>query len=434
MDTRIDVYIDMNNQNNVWGMIHSNDKKRPIKLKKDELVRFYDYQSMLYYVNNNYSKENITYHKIDYGCVEYYSHNGNPKLDYIAIKYYEYINGVRTPGKITMQPDLEQMFLEILRINKNIPSNMPLEERYHHDIDVYEENKIRRQEMKRNIKMSLDEFFAIVGNKIRNIKFNKKIVRGLVILIATVTLGEIIKEGYTLIEDDYHSEFIVQKHPVSGINKNNAYLNKGKVGIILEKLLRREYDEVNENDIKMVIDFLKEVEDYNYDNNDSYNSISFSDLNMNAEDYIGIGDVLKKVEELYNQSFTETNGKYALNANNAKKYLDYVLSLTFMYDDYHDTRSAIVGTNNTRFSSNYATSREIRAFDNFPPIMRFIILNQLKGMLSRCNYQVDVPPAYYSLSEKTDKYSLMNKLNEELEKVIDELYILSLKSNENKTI
>ena len=49
-----------------------------------------------------------------------------------------------------------------------------------------------------------------------------------------------------------------------------------------------------------------------------------------------------------------------------------------------------------------------------------IILTQLKGVLSRSNYQVVTRPSYYF--KGTDKYDLLSELSNKIGSTLDEMY------------
>lgn len=438
MNKKIDIYYDVNNSNNCWGMITYTETKYHFPTKRQELIRFPNYRAMVEYIKINFDSNSFTYHKIDYSCIEYHFYRDYPEKDYVEIKYYEYLDGKRKAGKIKLPPEFEEMFKEIIKINKGISRYNELDSRYQRDVDVYEQEKNNRREFGKSIRMSLEEFFGLAGDKIKNPDKNKKIIKGLKILVATVTLSAVLGSGYTLVTGgEYHSGYLVQDNPIKSVQDVGIYLKKGNMGIIIEKLINEQYQELNIDDIKNVTEFIKKVEDANYDGNTSHNSFDLSDyfnykVNINPKDYATSAIVLSNIQKMYNKCFVQKGEKIVLDQKSAKEYIDYVASLTFMYDTYHDTRPSSVSTNNQSVASPYATIDEIKVFDSYPPILRYIILNELKGMIMHTDYKVERKPSYYF--KGTDKYDLIGEINERIGLILEELKANCTKNNENRAI
>lgn len=431
MGLRVDVFVDNFNRNYVWIIVTSKNNK--LSRKKEQIIRFDSYQAYSNYAHQFLQGAFFYEHNIDYARLEYYSHNFDHERDYITLKYNEYINGVKTPKKMRFDKDLEKELIEILRVNKKIPYFMPMDSRYYQYIDVEEEAKRKRQETIQTIRMSLNEFFALAGEKINIIKNNRYIVKGLKIFaIATISAG-LLQGGYTLYKNnEMNSEYIIQTNALENLDDIPIYANKGKMGIMLGKLLKREYEEIDENDLKSLFDFLKKVEDSNYDNNSSFNLIKFNDLELNAEDYVGLDGVLEKIDKLYQRCFSEKGNKHVLNEQAAHKYIDYVLSLTVMYDVYNDTRPSQVNINYSSVSRPFANSEELRAYNKLPPILKYMILNQLKSIMLRSDYHVETEAGY--TFKENDKYSLIGNLNVAIDSVVEELNQKCSTKTENKTI
>ena len=92
-----------------------------------------------------------------------------------------------------------------------------------------------------------------------------------------------------------------------------------------------------------------------------------------------------------------------------------------MYDSYHDLRgSNTVPLNNRSIISKTASTEEIRVYDNFPSVLRLIIMTQLKGLLSHVDYQVTNKPTYYF--KNTDKYALLAEINTKISDIKEDLY------------
>ena len=434
----IDVYIDNKDQNNVWGMVYSTDYVNHKPIRKQEIVRFTDYQSMINYVRSNFNgyeldhpvdinHKQIFFHKIDYCDIRYYLHEGKPNLNYIVVRFLEYENGAFANKRIKLSPEYEEMFKSILKTSKKIPDNMSLSSQYYSDVDVYEERANNRKEVIRSITVPIGEFFSIAGDRIRNIRFNKKkVFKNVKIVISTAALATILIGGYTVVTDNlYNSDYLVQKNTIRSIKDLKMFFSQGRVGKDLEKLIANNYDDISPDELKFVIDFINNIENNNYDNNESFNSFSYSEYFKyevgGDEKFTLSSDILTKIERLYNDCFYIDDGKVIIIKQNVHKYIDYVLSLTLMHDAYYSSKGgSLVNIDTHNPLSKYANEDEIAVFEDYPPILKYIIMNQLRGLLKRCDYQVDQKPTYYFKS--TDKYDLLTELNSKMNEVLDELY------------
>ena len=436
----IDVFVDITNNNNVWGMVYSTEYKNHEPIKKQEIVHFLNYQEMIDFIKENFNgyeldhpvaieHKQLFFHFIDYCDIEYFYHEGKPNLNYIEIKYYEYENGTHICRRMRFPKEYEDLFKMILKVSKKIPDNVFLGPQYHRDVDVYEERDQDRKNVIRSITVPIGEFFQFAGDKIRNIKNLKKspkLYKNLKIMISTITLSTLLAGGYHIVtENNYNSEFLRQDNPIRNVQDIGVYANKGRAGVIIGKLLAGKYDEITPEDLKFVTEFIKTANNNNFDGNDSFNSFNYSEYFMyevGGDERYGISaDVLKKIEFLYNNCFYTENGKTVIVPENVKKYIDYVGSLTFLYDTYHSDKSFSNLTIDTQSPiSPYATREEIETFDSYPPILRYIILVQLKGLMSRCDYQLDSRPSYYFGG--MDKYDFLTEISNKIGLTLDEMF------------
>ncbi len=435
---KIDVYIDVNNPNNIWGMVYYTEyiKRKPVQ--KQEIVKFDNYQTMINYVRTNFDgyeldhpidieRKKIFLHNINYCNVEYFYHEGKPELNYIEVSFFEYENDHFVKRRIKLPKEYEELFVNVLKVSKNVDK---LDSRFHRDVDVYESRAIERRETIKSLVFPIEEFFHMAGEKIKQIHLHKeKILKGLKIAVSTAALVTILGGGYKLVtENEFNSDYIIQSNPIRSVQDIGMYFNKGKVGIIIEKLIEGKYYDVSAEEIDQALEYIRSLDDKNYDQNASFTLFSYNDYFQykvafdDGIDYAKTTEVLYKIDTLYKESVKIVDGKPVINQDRAKKYLDYVCSLTFMYDTYHTDRvkSYYTGGNNQSLISPYATSGEIEAYDKFPPILKFIILNQMKGLLQRVDYKVDQKPLYYF--KGTDKYDLLTEATKRIDTVTNNMY------------
>lgn len=432
---KIDIFSDVTNNNNLWGMLYYTEYKNHKPIQKQEIIRFQNNKAMLDFLKTNFDSyeldhpvdinhKRIFFHYVDYCSIDYYYHNGKPDLDYLVIRVFEYVNNNRVLNNIRLPKEYEQVLVSVFKVNKGMPGALP--PKYHRDIDAYEEKSNNRKEIIQSITMSIEEFFKMAGNKIRNIVINKKTIKRITVLVSTVALASLLANGYNLVMDnEYNSDYLVQKGRVSSVEDINLYLNKGKVGKIIEHLMNGDYQSVSPEDMEYTIGFIRNLNDSNFDNNGSFNSFSFGDyFNYKLDDsvdFLTSMNVLKKIESLYNECFKTIDGKVTLIPSNVDSYITYVSSLSFLYDTYHSDRSvSYVKVDTQSIASPYAVSKEIETFDKFPPILRYLIMNQLRGILIRSNYELKVKPSYYF--GETDKYSLLTALDKKIDNVVDSMY------------
>ena len=208
---KIDVFVDIANNNNVWAMVYYTEYKNHKPIKKQEIVRFTNHQSMMEFIRENFdgyelshpvdnSHKHIFFHYINYCDLKYYWHNGKPKLNYLELHFLEYENNRYVGKTIRLPKEYEEMFLQILKISKKIPDHVVVSPKYFSEVDAYEEKANNRKEIVRSITLSIGEFFSFAGDKIRKISLNKKkIVKNLKIFVSVAALSGILLSGYAAI-------------------------------------------------------------------------------------------------------------------------------------------------------------------------------------------------------------------------------------------
>lgn len=433
---KIDIFSERINANNLFGIVYYTEYKKGKPIVKQEIVTFPSYDAMINYVKYNFDTYELThyvspnlkhifFHYVDYCSVDYYLHDGKPNKNYIVLNYREYANGTFYPKSMPFPKEYERLFLSIVNRSKPIENKNQLV--YANTIDVNEKRRANRHENYRRYSVPIGEFLKFSANKIKGIKNNRNVVGKLKVVMASSLLVSLLAGGYKLVTNNmYNSEYLENKNGVKNTRDMGIYVNKGQAGIIIEKLMQSKYEEVNSEELRFIIEFLDTIDDSNYDNNNSFNSYDYDDyfdyLLLQSDDYMESRNILKKIEHLYNKAFVINGNKVTINEKEAKVYIDYVASLSFMYDAYHQTRPATqVKINSQSIISDYATTEEISIFDNYPPILRLIILSQLKGLMSHSDYKVTNRPSYYF--KDIDKYSLLGDINDKMSNIEDELYM-----------
>ena len=434
---KIDVFVDITNNNNLWGMVYYTEYKNHKPIQRQEIVRFQDHKSMMEYVKSNFdgyeldhpvdvNYKHIFFHYVDYCDINYYYFDGKPDKNYIVIKAYEYANNMHNVVNIRLPKEYENTIVSVFKVSKNMLGN--LGPRYHHDIDVYEERANNRKEILKSITMTIEEFFSLMGDEIKKVVGNKKIVRGITIFVSTTVLASLLASGYKIIKDnEYNSDYMNQKGTVNNAKDVSIYIDKGKAGIIIEKLLNNDYRDITPDDMMFIVDYISEVNESNFDNNNSFNSFNYSkyfDMKLDYHiDYSVSSHILKRIEELYNSCFKTIDGKVTIVTRNIDRYITYVSSLTFMYDTYSPSNNqgiTYVKLDTQNISSPYATSKEIEVFNQFPAVLKYTIMNQLRGVLQRSNYEIKTPPSYYFGG--TDKYGMLTELDKKTNLIVDSMY------------
>ena len=433
----IDIYVDILNTDNIWGLVRYIDFIDHKPVKKQEIIRFTSEKDMMNYIRSHFdsyelnrpvdiNSKRVFFHYIDYCDMKYLYYDGKPQKNHIEVTYNESENGFFVRKKSSFPKEYEDIFVEILKVSKNIPLNKNLDSRYRRDVDVYAERSDNRKEILRSISMSIDELSMLSKGKLKGIKNSKKLVKGIKVFVSTATLAAILATGYSLqSKNAEYSDYLKQSNGLKNVKDMSIYINKGNTGLIIEKLMNGEYGEVSPDDLKTATEFIKTIEERNYDRNDSFNSFNYSDYFKykvgDSKTFYDSSVILGKIERLYNNCFILKDKLLFLDKEGVKKYINYVGSLSFMYDTYHTDRPlSYVSMETQSITSIYANEKEIAIFDSYPPILRYIILTQLKNVLYRSTYEIEKKPSYYF--GETDKYGLLNELNKKIDSLLDEMY------------
>lgn len=443
---KIDVFIDQNNQNNLWGIVYYTEYKKNKPIVKEQIIDFVNFKEMVYFIktnfdgyelNNNveYRNRHIFFHNIDYINVDYYLYEGKPNLNYIELNYKEYVNNGIHNMKKNFSKEYENMFLHHIKVSKHLVENSTTNVNVMNIIDVNAkpEKNIREKE-RESLKIHLPLDARIkkrqMEKEIAETR-KKKRIKNLKIVVSSVTLGTIlIGGGYKLYKDSstYKREFITQNNPAITMRDINIHINKDRANEIVDSLVNNNYKDISGDILKFVLEYIKEVENSNYDQNNSTSFLNYTEYfsskllenNMDIRTQLVADQVLSKIENLYNNSFKIIDNHLFVNKEGLNKYIDYVASLTFMYDTVVDRRdSGQVSMNTQSIASKYAKKNEIETYNKFPSILKYIILNQLKTALNHTDYRVTDRPSYYFGG--LDKGDLIRVINDKMDIIVDNL-------------
>lgn len=434
---KIDIFSEQINPNNVFGLAEYTEYVKGKKVVKQEVIPLGSLEAMIRFLKENFDtyelnhyvrddQKHIFFHYVDYCNVNYYLHDGKPNKNYIVLSYREYANGTFYPKSMPFPKEYEKFFVDI--VNRSKPQENNNKPVFAKDIDVNEKRKKNFQDNIQKYTIPMGELLKITGQKLHHLKDNKRVISGLKIIIGSAALAAILAGGYVLVDKFLaNSDYLEQENPIRNVKDIGIFIDKANMGEIIEKLMLNKYEEVTFDNLKSVIEFLNRVDSSNYDKNDSFNSFDYDDyfdyLLLGTDYYSESREILEEIERYYKSSFENKGNKKVVNMDEAKKYIEYVAPLTFMYDTYHSDRPfSTVTFDSQSLYSPYVRSGEIKVFDSYPPILRYIILNQLKGLLLHTNYELSVEdrPSYYF--DGRDKYTLLDNVKEKLNSIEEELY------------
>ncbi len=440
---KIDIYVDKNNKNNSWGIAYYTEYQKNKPIVKSEYIRFHDFNEMINFLKLHFNGYELThqvdinhkqlyFHTVDYINIDYYLHEGKPKLNYIEVNYKELINNGYQIRKLRLNQEYEDMILDIIRISKQLPSINKLNSNLVNTIDVYaskKKNKERNESLNeiinnretRRIKREMDSHLLKRNDEQK--KSNK--IKNLKIAMSTIALGALLFGGYKLVNTS--PKIITQNNPTISKRDIELRFSAQRIEPIISNLMKENYSEVTNSDLDFIDKYTKYIEYSNYDANNSSTMINYvnyfgDQLLLNSSDinYSYAKDVLEKIEKLYSSSFHSIDNEVYVNQVNINKYLDYVASLTFMYDTTVDQRGGNhVPMQTQSVTSKYATKKEVETYNNFPLVLKYIILNQLKETLRHNDYHVTELPSNYF--KGTDKDDLVNEVKKRMKNIMDEL-------------
>lgn len=434
---KIELFTDQANPNNIWGLVYYTVYERRKPVVKCDFVVFRSHYEMMDYLNSHFDCYELNHpvdirnKKIFFHFITYNYDLLDDKNDkkYFVVNYYEHSNGPIVSRSIPFPKEYKREFIDILRYSKGL-APLPRSKENRKLYSNNDENHISRDYVSKYTSTIGDKLYKS-GAKLKNIKKDphrkEQVIHKLKVFVSTAVLASLLAGGYVL--TDYHiknSEYVTQVDAVSNLKDLDLFLNKDNMGVLINALMEERYSDVTLEELQNVISYIGKLVAANYDKNGSFNSFNFENYYsyklLGRDNYVESTELLKKIENMYKDSFYVGDGEVHLIRDNAIKYIDYVCSLTFMYDSYHNERVksyADVGNTDNIFSTR-ATTLEISTYDSFPSILKYTILTQLKGMISKVDYQVKDKPLYYF--KDTNRDSILLAIEKQRDSVLDRLY------------
>ena len=437
----VNVYIDRTNVNRLWAAVYVSEYRRTKKVSKTEIVEFKSYDEMINYIRSHFDSyeldhpvslinKNIFFHYVDYEYVNRIKFDSNPSDNHIEVGLIEYDNFGAKRKSIELEPRYESMILKYLRLNKNIPMNMPLGENIHRVVDVnkqisggYTQQRVSRMERKRNA-------FPMPVPKVKN-----HTVRNLVIFGALVLLLA-HGEGLKLHNRRIDTSNGISIDRLADFGDFSLLWNKDAIGDNVVKLVNNNYGDVSDSNIDDVVSYFEQIEKSNYDHNTSFNRILLSEYKYDVTNGYSsynedkkIRKLLDNFDSLYYRCFNRPhmdNDNLELNREAAIRYLDYVLPCILMNNGVYSSsiNSSIpryLDTNN----SSYATGEEINLYAKLPQIIQTTQSIRVREMLFHINDGVKSAKDLYEfkfphyLSNKKDTFSIRSAVNDALQSDIN---------------
>ena len=252
----------------------------------------------------------------------------------------------------------------------------------------------------------------------------KKGVKNLKVVMPIALVVTLLSGGVLLVKNRLETKDIVKINNFTPTSRRDikVMFDQKKAGDIIDLLMDNNYQNVGYDDIKYVCNYIKNSEEGNYDKNASSILFNLDDYFsyktfLNSEDtFHKQSYLLEKIGELQKECYKVVDGKLETMGSKAKEFLNFTLSMIFMYDTTVDLRgSGLVNMNTQSIISNYATKEEISTYQSLPLIVRYIIANQACMMLRKVDYKVDQRPSNYF--GELDKYSLIEYLQKEMSSI-----------------
>lgn len=449
----IDVYVDNHNPNNLWAIAHYSVARRNRNVSQDKIMKFHNYTEMQDFIRSNfdtyelshyvdYINRKIFIHKVDYVGMDYYLYEGNPDANYIVVRYKEYTpNGTRVREE-ELPKEYEQMLLEIIKTNKQNDPMFKIDSDFYREINVNEKgepftDEEGRERVSRKARRIEKEKNQIPMPEEKSRKwFTKPVIY--VSLIALLATGGII----LVKTSEYKKEFITQEKPDT-FSIADFYIghDQDKALLLINDLMINNYDGISEEDLSFLFNYIKSVSSSNYDKNKSGTYFNYKEFfspilwknKSSVEEAVKIDEIISKIEEIYHDCFKVVDNRLMLKENSVKKYIDYVGSLTVMYDTVVDQRNSGQAQIDIKYMGMYASKNEIEAYNKLPKIVKYVILNQLQDMIYHSDYQITVHPANYRNGKEIDKFDLLNDVRTKIS-VLEEIMKTESRLANEKTV
>ncbi len=422
---RISIYIDANNNDNLWGKLHYSVNRRSRIVRKEKIIKFNDYNEMISFVNEYFDEKELTgeiptlyrrvhLHFIDYSYIKHMVIDNDPSANYLEIGITEHKNGQLIPDKLTFKPRYEKMFVEFLRKNRKIPDYFVIGPEFYQKIDVNKDARIhnnpnfvtkKREDIKKErIKMTVPEAPKKEKHPI------KRFVASALALAALFTAYR----GFKLVHSRSYTGDGINLDQIEDYGDYLLLYDKEYTGNIITKLVKEDYQNISEDDINHFISYLDDIIKSNHDNNKSFNQIKFSEFTYDVIVTKETKDIFDKLDAKYAKCFKREyrhDGEYTFNEEGAKEFLDYALPLVLMNNGhYRNLFSGFVETRLDTYNENYPTTEEVKAYGELPKVFHVMLDDYVVSILSHVNdYNFRYP---HYVSGGTDKDSLSQKIVE----------------------
>ena len=409
------LFYDINNQNNCFGIFYYDDF---LNGQREEFVFFKNKEELESIVNGNITRINtkkpkIYNHLIRFHLMENYVNDLNSRLNRSSLSYSEIINGKYLKKSIGIPSELEDKFLQMIKISKNIPLKKET------DLEVKKIYHLKREIV--DISNNLKRTYSEVSDKVSSID-REKVVKRLKIVCATTLIASIFIGGFKLIRAGSNPKEFIKfiNKPVTQEDQYVINNHQRAVNIILN-IVNDKSDLVSVEDLDFLIEYFRQMNVVNHDRNKSSLAIHYEQFYHSALyetskfSYSG-EDLLKKIDALYNDCFIDNGKTIVINESAARDYLKYVLTLTVAYDfDKKDDNDY------GRLGTGFATRFDVEEYNSLPTPFKCMILYQAKTLASKTKFKFDVtvPKVTYSWGTNT---TISSKIDSLIQTEVSNLY------------
>ena len=400
VNDNVQVFIDMANHNNCWCMNNYIEYNQGVPYQKSQLYSFKDKNQLEMFLKENYNgykigysrNDKVTIHYVKYDMVKCNIDIKNDELSSVLLMYQEYINGEYIEKSYRFPKEYEKFVLSIIEDKSKVKKFYSLHGAYH--------QPIKRDTKENSVTLlTVGDFFGLISDKVKRMSPNT--IKNLKRFVSVAALITLLTGGVSLIRSKGNKPIIITKSPTKSEDDLYITRNNNKASTILDKLIRMDYDSITSNELYNIIEYIEKLETANYDKNMSFSLYDFQEyFNNSLSDYrysydyniISTQQMMNKVNTLYRSCFMEKNGHVVIDKDKAEKYINYVASLTFAYNTYVGPDKTVTERN---IDSRFANKNDIMIYDNMPPILKIIILNQLKNMIDEVDFKIESGGKYY---------------------------------------
>ena len=442
---KIDIFIDQENYSKYLVIEHYTDFEKGKMVPRQCILRFSDQIALNEYIKRNVSNYELTHnlpesekrlhtHYVIFKNITYYFHEGHPDMNYLEFSYTEYKNSQQINDSIRLSGNYERMLIEALKESKKISGDLRSNSMYYRLIDVNRERKEQKAKNNRRkmegIAFSVNEFCDMLQIGWNNNK--KTIVSGLKLLGASLLTYIILSSGYTLVKDLFKKDakFVNINMPTN--TKTDSYVRKSldRATNVIKSIIHNNKEELKREDLDFIVEYLKNLETINHDNNSSQAVFNYDEYFLPAiaeikdDEYLNQyyrQEILKKINGMYKKCFIRDGKKLRTNKEACFDFFNYVSSLSYALDvEARDLPIEIMKFSKQYPGPGFASINEVRAYQSLPPVIRLIILTQLKGIENDMKFIFRDTPIYYF--DKNNFGGITNSINKEYDKTISSMY------------